>query len=217
MPVLYLYHGFGDTVQSWVKQGRAPEILDNLLAEGRIRPMIVVIPDTETDIPEAIPENFPATERRKTFYPRNAKAADRELIEDLIPYLQAHYRVRDGADGRAIAGLSQGGYQALVSGLGHLDTFAWVATFSGVSTVTVPDEGVAAALADPNRVNKALRDFTVTVGTEDKVTGKDVAGLKAILDEKKIIYHYHEYPGLGHEMDVWRPSLIAFLPELFRP
>ena len=217
LPVLYLYHGFGDTVESWVKQGRAPQILDNLLAAGRIQPMIVVIPDTETDIPEAIPENFPASERRKTFYPLNAKAADRELIEDLIPYMQAHYRVRDEADGRAIAGLSQGGYQALVSGLSHLDTFAWVATFSGVSTVTVPDEGVAAALADPDRVNKALRDFTVTVGSEDTVTGKDVAGLKAILDEKKIAYRYHEYPGLGHEMDVWRPSLIAFLPELFRP
>jgi enterochelin esterase-like enzyme len=137
LPVLYLYHGFGDTVESWVKQGRAPQILDNLLAEGRIQPMIVVIPDTETDIPEAIPENFPASERRKTFYPPNAKAADRELIEDLIPYMQAHYRVRNEADGRAIAGLSQGGYQALVS-------------------------------------------------------------------------------GLGHEMDVWRPSLIAYLPKLFR-
>lgn len=118
--------------------------------------MIVVIPDTETDIPEAIPENFPAAERRKTFYPVNAKAADRELIEDLIPYMQAHYRVRNEADGRAIAGLSQGGCQALVS------------------------------------------------------------GLKAILDEKKIACRYHEYPGLGHEMDVWRPSLIAYLAELFR-
>lgn len=59
LPVLYLYHGFGDTVDSWVKQGRAPQILDNLLAEGRIRPMVVVMPDTETDIPEAVPENFP--------------------------------------------------------------------------------------------------------------------------------------------------------------
>jgi enterochelin esterase family protein len=216
LPVLYLYHGFGDTVESWTKQGRAPQILDNLLAEGRIQPMIVVIPDTETDIPEAIPEDFPASERRRTFYPVNAKAVDRELIEDLIPYMQAHYRVRNEADARAIAGLSQGGYQALVSGLSHLDTFAWIATFSGVSTVTVPDEGVAAALADPDRVNKALRNFTVTVGSQDTVTAKDVAGLRAILDEKKIAYRYHEYPGLGHEMDVWRPSLIAFLQELFR-
>ena len=139
------------------------------------------------------------------------------MIEDLIPYMQVHYRVRNEADGRAIAGLSQGGYQALVSGLGHLGTFAWVATFSGVSIVTVPDQGVSAALADPDRVNKALRNFTVTVGTQDTVTGKDIAGLKAILDEKKIAYEYHEYPGLGHEMDVWRPSLIAYLEKLFRP
>ncbi|MBV8901930.1 MAG: hypothetical protein JOY92_17655 [Verrucomicrobia bacterium] len=72
-------------------------------------------------------------------------------------------------------------------------------------------------MADPDRVNQALRNSTVTVGTEDTVTGKDVADLKAMLDGKKIAYRYHEYPGLGHEMDVWRPSLIAFLPELFRP
>ena len=72
-------------------------------------------------------------------------------------------------------------------------------------------------MADPDRVNKALRDLTVTVGTKDTITGKDVAGLKAILNEKKTAYRYHEYPGLGHEMDVWRPSLIAYLMELFRP
>jgi enterochelin esterase-like enzyme len=217
LPVLYLYHGFGDTAESWVKQGRAPQILDNLLAEGGIEPMLVVIPDTEADIANAIPENFAGVDRRKTFYPTNAQAADRELIEDIIPYMKAHYRVRDDAGGRAIAGLSQGGYQALVSGLSHLDTFAWVATFSGVSIATVPNERVASALDNPSRVNQMLRDFTITVGTNDSVTGKDVAGLRAILDEKKIAYHYNEHSGLGHEMDVWRPSLIALLPKLFRP
>ncbi len=70
LPVLYLYHGFGDTAGSWVEQGRAPQILDNLLAEKKIEPMIVVIPDTETDVSEAIAENFPAADRRKMFYPQ---------------------------------------------------------------------------------------------------------------------------------------------------
>ncbi|HBF32172.1 alpha/beta hydrolase-fold protein [Rhizobium sp.] len=216
LPVLYLYHGFGDTAASWVTQGRAPQILDNLLAEKKIRPMIVVIPDTETDIPEAIAENVAGSERRKTFYPVNAEAADRELIEDLIPYMNDHYRVRRHADGRAVAGLSQGGYQALVSGLSHLGTFGWVATFSGVSTTTVPNKAVEAALNDPAKLNRVLRNFTVTVGSKDQVTGKDIAGLKAILDEKKIKHEYHEYPGLQHEMDVWRPSLIAFLQTVFQ-
>lgn len=216
LPVVYLYHGFGDTVGSWVEQGRAPQILDNLLAEQKIEPMIVVIPDTETDVPGAIPENFPGADRRKNFYPKNAEAADRELVEDLIPYMEKHYRVRNDADGRAVAGLSQGGYQALVSGLSHLGTFGWIATFSGVSTTTVPNEAVEAALNDPDRINKALRGFTVTVGTKDQVTGTDIAGLKAILDEKKIAHDYHDYPDLQHEMDVWRPSLIAFLEKAFK-
>jgi enterochelin esterase family protein len=215
LPVLYLYHGFGDTVGSWVTQGRALQILDNLLAEGKIRPMIVVIPDTETDIPEAIAENFAAAGRRASFYPLNADAADRELIDDLIPYMAKHYRVRDDAAGRAIAGLSQGGYQALVSGLSHLGTFAWLATFSGVGTGTVPNRAVDAALNDPDRVNGMLHNFTVTVGSRDGVTGEDIAGLKAVLDERKIAHEYHEYPGLEHEMAVWRPSLATFLERLF--
>lgn len=216
LPVVYLYHGFGDTVGSWVEQGRAPQILDNLLADKKIQPMIVVIPDTETDIPEAIPENVPGADRRKTFYPVNADAADRELTQDLIPYMKKHYRVRDNADGRAVVGLSQGGYQALVSGLSHLGTFGWVATFSGVSTTTVPNKAVDEALNNPEKINKALRGFTVTVGSKDQVTGKDIAGLKAILDDKKIAHDYHEYPDLQHEMDVWRPSLIAFLEKVFK-
>lgn len=216
LPVIYLYHGFGDTVASWVSQGRAPQILDNLLAEKKTEPMIVVIPDTEADIPEAIPENFPGADRRKNFYPLNAAAVDRELMEDLIPYMKQHYRVRDDADGRAVVGLSQGGYQALVSGLTHLGTFGWVATFSGVSTTTVPNTAVDAALNDPEKINNILRNFTVTVGTKDEVTGKDIAGLKTILDEKKIVHDFVEYKDLGHEMDVWRPSLAAFLEKVFK-
>jgi enterochelin esterase family protein len=216
LPVLYLYHGFGDTVASWVTQGRAPQILDNLLAEQKARPMIVVIPDTEADVPHAIPENFPGADRRRDFYPPNADAVDRELIEDLIPYMNSHYRVRNDADGRAVVGLSQGGYQALVSGLSHLGTFGWVANFSGVSTTTVPNAAVEAALNNPDALNKALRDFTVTVGEKDEVTGKDIAGLKAILDDKKIVHDYHLYKDLAHEMDVWRPSFAAFLEKVFK-
>jgi enterochelin esterase-like enzyme len=216
LPTLYLYHGFGDTAESWITQGRAPEILDNLLSERRIEPMVVVIPDTETDIPAAIPEDFPGATRRQTFYPINASAADRELIDDIIPYMEAHFRIRMDAQGRAIGGLSQGGYQALVTGLSHLEKFAWVATFSGVTTTTVPNDRVSSALADPSALSAALRDFTVTVGSNDSVTGDDIAGLKTILDEKNLAYHYHEFPGSGHEMDVWRLSLIEWLPKLFR-
>ncbi len=216
LPVLVLYHGYGDTAWSWVLQGRAPQILDNLLAEGRIAPMIVVFAGTEADIPGVVPEEFPDETRRRDFYPPNAAAVDRELMQDILPHLEARYRVRTDAAGRAIAGLSQGGYQALVSGLGHLGRFGWLATFSGVSQATVPNDGIARALADPDLVNAGLRNLTVTVGSDDGVTGDDIAGLRRDLDAAGIRYDYKEYLGLGHEMAVWRPSLIDFLQKIFR-
>lgn len=125
LPVLYFYHGFGDTGRSAIDQGRIPQIMDNLLAEGKIKPMLVVIPDTETDAKGIIPEDFVPQERRKVFYPLNAKAADRELMNDIIPLISKRFNVRKDADGRALAGLSQGGYQALVSGINHLESFGW--------------------------------------------------------------------------------------------
>ena len=210
LPVLYFYHGFGDSGLSAIDQGRIPQMMDNLLAEGKIKPMLVVVPDTETDIPQAIAENFPPQERRKNFYPLNAKAADNELMQDIIPLIDSRFNVRKDADGRALAGLSQGGYQALVSGMNHLESFGWLATFSGVTTTTVPDAGVEAQLNNPDAINKQLRNFTLVVG------GKDIAGLKSELEKQKIKFDYHSYPGLNHEMDVWRPAYAEFVQKLFK-
>jgi enterochelin esterase family protein len=216
LPVLYFYHGFGDTGRSALDQGRITQMMDNLLAAGRIKPMLVVVPDTETDAKGIIPEDFVPQERRNAFYPRNAKAADDELMHDIIPLINKRFHVRDDADGRALAGLSQGGYQALVSGMNHLERFGWLATFSGVTTTTVPDAGVAARLNDPQAINKQLRNFTVVVGENDVVTGKDIAGLVQELEKQNIKFDYHAYPGLNHEMDVWRPAYAEFVQKLFK-
>ncbi|MEH0833849.1 alpha/beta hydrolase-fold protein [Pectobacterium cacticida] len=216
LPVLYFYHGFGDTGASAVVQGRIPQMMDNLLAEKKIEPMLVVIPDTETDVPGIIPEDYPPQERRKVFYPRNALAADRELIHDIIPEIGKRFNVRRDANGRALAGLSQGGYQALVSGLSHLDHFGWLATFSGVTTETVPNEAVAAQLNRPEQINQQLNNFTVVIGETDNITGKDIAGLKTTLEQKNIRFDYRHYPNLGHEMDVWRPAYAEFVQKLFK-
>ncbi|MCU6190621.1 esterase family protein, partial [Enterobacter bugandensis] len=91
LPVLYFYHGFGDTGLSAIDQGRLPQMMDNLMAEGKIKPMLVVVPDTETESAEAIPENFPPAERRKSVYPLNAKAADRELMSEIIPLVDTRF------------------------------------------------------------------------------------------------------------------------------
>ncbi|WP_368544416.1 alpha/beta hydrolase-fold protein [Enterobacter soli] len=216
LPVLYFYHGFGDTGRSAIDQGRIAQMMDNLLADGKIAPMLVVVPDTETDAEGIVPETFVPGERRKEFYPLNAKAADRELMTDIIPLISKRFNVRTDAEGRALAGLSQGGYQALVSGFNHLESFGWLATFSGVTTTTVPDAGVSARLDDPQSINKQLRNFTVVVGDQDMVTGKDIAGLKAELEKRDIRFEYHEYPGLNHEMDVWRPAYAEFVQKLFK-
>ncbi|MEB6381151.1 alpha/beta hydrolase-fold protein [Leclercia adecarboxylata] len=216
LPVLYFYHGFGDTGRSVIDQGRIAQIMDNLLAAGKITPMLVVVPDTETDAKGIVPETFVPNERRKAFYPLNAQAADRELMTDIIPLIGKRFNVRDDAEGRALAGLSQGGYQALVSGMNHLERFGWLATFSGVTTTTVPDAGVSARLNDPQAINKQLRNFTVVVGEKDVVTGKDIAGLKQELEQRQIKFDYHQYPGLNHEMDVWRPAYTEFVQKLFK-
>jgi enterochelin esterase family protein len=216
LPVLYFYHGFGDTGLSAIDQGRLPQIMDNLLAEGKIKPMLVVVPDTETDITEAIPENFPPKERRKEFYPLNAQAADRELMQDIIPLIDSRFNVRKDADGRALAGLSQGGFQALYSGMHHLEHFGWLATFSGVTTATVPDAGITRQLDNAQAVNKQLHNFTVVVGEKDSVTGKDIAGLKKELESKGVHFDYKMYPGLNHEMDVWRPAYAEFVQKVFK-
>jgi len=215
LPVLYYYHGYGDTAASAVEQGRVPQIMDNLLAEGRIEPMIVVMPDTETDAAGLVPEDFPSAQTRKTFMPANAEAADRELVQDIIPYVDRHYRTRDTPKARAVAGLSQGGYQALVSGLGHLDRFAWVASFSGVNTASAPYPALDRALQQPALLNRSLLGFELAVGTADEVTGADVRGLEQLLDQRGIRHGYTTYPGLGHEMDVWRPAYIALVQKLF--
>lgn len=216
LPVLYFYHGFGDSLRSAIDQGRVPEMMDNLLAEGKIKPMLVVIPDTETDTATTTPEEYVPQDRRKLFYPLNAAAADRELIHDIIPLISQRFNVRHDANGRALAGLSQGGYQALVSGLSHLDSFSALATLSGVSTTTVPNDKVAAQLENPDQINRQLKNFTVVVGENDTITGKDIAGLKQTLEEKGVKFDYHAWPTLGHEMDVWRPAYAEFVQKLFR-
>src|SRR5690606_16297631 len=152
---------------SALTQGRVPQIMDNLLAEKKIVPMLVVIPDTETDAEGIIPEDVPPAERRKAFYPRNALAADKELTQDIIPLIASRYAVKNDADSRALAGLSQGGYQTLVSGMRHLDSFAWLGIFSGVTTESVPDFRVTARLDKPESINNQLHNFTLVAGEKD--------------------------------------------------
>jgi enterochelin esterase-like enzyme len=217
LPVLYLYHGYGDTSGSWVYQGRAPQILDNLIAEGKAAPMLAVIPDTETDQGEVVTEDFAVANGAalvQKFFVPNAQAADGELTEDIIPLLQRRYRVREDPGARAIAGLSQGGYQALVSGLSHPDLFSAIGAFSPL--VTADDVGYADGLKQPEAVNRAFKIFAIVSGDQDGLLREPIAQFDEHLTQLGVHHEYRLIPGQGHDMDVWRPALIEFVQRVFR-
>ena len=208
-PVLFLYHGYGDTVYSWVTEGRVQQILDNAIAEGRVVPMVVVIPDTHA----LDPDQTPRTEVGH-YLNENVQAEDRELFEDILPFVTAHYRTRTDAKDRALAGLSMGGYQTVYTGFVHPDQFSALGVFSaGLLGEPQPLEH---ALQTPQKIAANIRYLYVTTGSKDPVTGPRTKEFIARLDQLKIPYSFEQYPDQIHSMEVWRPSLNKFIAKLFR-
>ena len=216
LPVLYLYHGYGDTSGSWVDQGRAPQILDNLIAEGKALPMLVVIPDVETDQGELVLENYAvwSSSLFEKFFLPNAQAADLELTQDLIPFVAERFRARQDPGGRAIAGLSQGGYQALISGLSHPELFSAIGAFSPL--VASGDLGYADSLKQPEALNRAFTTFAIISGEQDGLLRQQIATFDAELNRLGVHHSYRLIPEQGHDMDVWRPALAEFVQRIFR-
>lgn len=208
-PVLFLYHGYGDTVYSWVTEGRVQQILDNAIADQNAVPMIVVIPDTHA----LNPDTTPRTEVGH-YLNENVQAEDRELFEDIMPFVSAHYRVRTDARERALAGLSMGGFQTVYSGFVHPDQFVALGVFSaGLLGEPAP---LAQALEKPEKISASIRYLYVTTGTKDPFTGPKTNEFVARLDQLKIPYSFEPYPDQIHSMEVWRPSLNKFISKLFR-
>ncbi len=213
-PVLYLLHGSGGTESSWTVDGLANVILDNLIADGRAKPMIVVMPFGH---PESSmrPGNMP------TFRARDIQAFADDLIQDVVPLVERTYRAVRQSDRRAIAGLSMGGNQARQIGLSRLDMFSYVATFSGtvgvrggaVSPQTI-EETFSDALADPFSTNNALRLFWSAVGTDETNLLGQHRVFNSVLDRHGIRYEFVTIPG-GHTWHVWRRNLRDFVPRLF--
>jgi enterochelin esterase-like enzyme len=208
LPVLYLYHGYGDTEYSWVTQGRLAEIMDNVLAQQKAVPMIVVVPDTEALDLDTTP--FSQFSQALT---NNAQAEDRELFNDIIPYVNSHYFVREDSRGHAIAGLSLGGYQTLESGLAHVDYFSALGVFSAGFFAPLPDTNHA--LQNPQRINREIQFFDLVVGSADMVAGTAAQQLDAQLTQLKVRHVYQIVPGGIHSMDVWRPALYNFVQHIF--
>jgi enterochelin esterase-like enzyme len=215
-PVLYLLHGFGEDERGWVMQGRVDNIMDNLIAEKKARPMIVVI-DT---LVAAKPGEEPilSVEGRRPGFPKDFGATYTEvMLTDLIPMIDATYRTRREREGRAMAGLSMGGMQTFVTALGNLDKFAWIGGFSGSNgpgaapfDAKTSNNGV---FADAAAFNKKVKLLFLGIGSEE---GPNTRNFHAALEKAGIPNIYFESPGTAHEWLTWRRSLNDFAPRLFK-
>jgi enterochelin esterase-like enzyme len=207
-PVLFLYHGYGDTVYSWVTEGRVQQILDNAIADGRAVPMVVVIPDTHALDADQVPRT-----QVGHYLTENVQAEDRELFEDIIPFVTGHYRIRTEAKDRALAGLSMGGYQTVYTGFVHPDQFSALGVFS--AGILGEPQPLEQALQTPEKIAADIHYLYVTTGSKDPVTGPRTKEFIERLDQLKIPYAFEQYPDQIHSMEVWRPSLNKFVAKLF--
>jgi enterochelin esterase family protein len=205
-PVLYLRHGSGDNEENWSDTGRAGIILDNLIAQQEAVPMIIVMPNGDTDGSWSGGSS-----------PEGIELLTQELLADIIPMIEKDYRVAPGRDNRAITGLSMGGGQAFTMGLKHLDMFAWVGEFSSglVSDTDFHlDKYLPGFLDDPKAINAKLKLLYLSCGTNDpRYPGQ--LDLADVLKVHGIHYVWFPTPGV-HEWKVWRHALADFTPRLFK-
>ena len=228
-PVLYLRHGATEDETGWTKQGSANFILDNLIASGKAKPMIVVMESGYARAPGAA--NAPAgpgpggpgpgaAPGGPGAAPAGPDLVMKEMIEELIPAIDTNFRTLADREHRAIAGLSMGAGQTLTIGMHNLDKFSAMGMFSrppspNFDTKTAFD----GAMADAAAFNKKLHVFWWGVGTaEGGPTGifQSVQQTRAALDKAGIKYTYSEYAGLAHEWGSWRKQLSDFAPLLFK-
>ncbi len=208
LPVLYLLHGSGDTEFGWVTVGRANLIMDNLIAEGKAKPMIVVMPyGRPTGDVMLIPAKAGQAAQQQN---QNTLFGD-DLLQDVIPYVEKTYRVSAKADDRALAGLSMGGGQTLQIGLAHLDTFHYIGAFSAAVRGNV-EETYKDFLSDPT-ANKKLKLSYIAVGKTDGLFAPNQAFSEAL--NKHEIKHAFVPSEEGHVWRNWRDYLAAFAPQLF--
>ena len=202
-PVLYLLHGIGGDENEWARGGVPNDILDNLYAEKKAVPMIVVLPNgraaTDVTARDPIPKQVPAF-----------AAFEQDLLKDLIPFIEKTYPVKTDRESRAIAGLSMGGGQSLNFGLAHLDTFAWVGGFSSAPNTKPPGE----LITNPADAAKKLRLLYVACGDMDGLF-RISQGVHAMLNENHVPHVYNVIPGGRHDFRVWKSDLYQFAQLVF--
>jgi len=202
-PVLYLLHGIGGDEEEWHRGAKPEVILDNLIADKKALPMIVVLPNGRAQPNDRAEGNVMASA------PAFAKF-EPDLLSDLIPFIQSRYSTRTDRENRALAGLSMGGGQSLNFGLAHLDTFAWIGGFSSAPNTNPPEQLVP----DPAKAAQMLKLLWISCGDKDGLIFISQR-THTYLKEKNVPHLWHLDSG-GHDFSVWRNDLYHFAQRIFR-
>jgi enterochelin esterase family protein len=206
-PVLYLLHGYSDFANAWTVMGKANFILDNLIAAGKAKPMIVVMP-LGYGAPKLLESGWNLGHNE--LWQQNIERFSDALLTEVIPRVEKDYPVIKNRDGRAIAGLSMGGAETLYTGLNHLDTFAWLGP---MSSAIFDDPTKAFPKLDETSAAK-IKLLWIACGKEDGLL-KNNRQFKEWLKSKNIKFTDVETDG-AHTWQVWRRNLVELVPQLFR-
>jgi enterochelin esterase-like enzyme len=202
-PVLYLLHGIGGDETEWERYAAPDALFDNLIADGKAVPMIVVMPNGRAQPNDRAEGNvFASAPAFATF--------EGDLLNDVIPTIESRYSASTDRQNRALAGLSMGGGQSLNFGLTHLDTFAWIGGFSSAPNTKPPAELIPA----PAAVKDQLELLFLSCGNQDGLI-RISQGMHAYLKEHDVPHVWH-VDGNGHDPEHWRNSLYHFAQKLFK-
>jgi enterochelin esterase-like enzyme len=201
-PVLYLLHGIGGDETEWQRFAKPNVLLDNLIADGKATPMIIVMPNGRAQKDDRAQVGFGSAPAFAAF--------EQDLLKDVIPAIEARYSAQADREHRALAGLSMGGGQSLNFGLGHLDTFAWVGGFSSAPNTKPP----AQLVPDPAKAKEQLKLLWVACGKKDGLL-RISQGVHAYLKDKDVPHVWH-VDGNAHDPTEWKNNLYLFVQHIFR-
>jgi enterochelin esterase-like enzyme len=204
-PVLYILHGGGEDERGWASQGKTDLILDNLIAENKAKPMLVVIPDGNVNV--------------QGFGENTLRMFERELILCIIPFVEKNYRAETSSGNRALAGLSMGGIQTLYVGINNTDLFSYLGVFSSGWILPLQND-----LADKqndfmkknlDKIKNNLKLLWIGIGGKEDIAYNNCQRMISRFNEMNLNYTYSDYPG-GHAWPVWRNNLFNFAQLLFK-
>lgn len=206
-PVLYLLHGIGGDEKEWLNNGNPQVILDNLFAEKKIVPMIVVLPNGRAMKDDRAVGNVFDSVKVQAF-----STFEKDLLNDLIPYIEKNYPVLKSQENRAIAGLSMGGGQSLNFGLENLDKFAWIGGFSSAPNTKTPEQ----LFPSIEYAKEKIKLLWLSCGDKDNLINFSER-IHVFLFQNQVPHIYQVIPNGFHDFKVWKQNLYMFVQLLFKP